>query len=81
MARFWTAFGVVCGSCGHRNLPHRSPRIGIRMALLDELPDCKGCGRDLHLTNPSDRPLVREVRVQLIQEGLLQPLEAELVPV
>ena len=79
MARFfWTAFGVRCGGCGRRNQPHRSPREGIRMALLDQLPPCKGCGKELHLTNPGDRPLVHEVRAQLIYEGLLP--QPELVP-
>lgn len=73
---FWKSFLVRCGSCGHRNLPHRSPRIGIRLALLDELPNCRRCGKDLHLTNPGDRPLVHEVRAQLIREGLLSQPEA-----
>ena len=68
---YWKSFLVRCGRCGHRNLPHRSPRIGIRMALLDELPCCRDCGKQLHLTEPDDRPLVREVREQLIMDGLL----------
>ncbi len=72
MARvFWTAFGVRCGSCGHRNRPDRSPRAGIRMALLDELPCCRGCAKQLRLPNPRETPLVRAVREQLIREGLL----------
>ncbi len=73
MGYFWKSFLVCCGRCGHRNLPHRSPRQGIRLALLDQLPECKGCGKDLHLTDPGDRPLVNEVREQLIREGLLLP--------
>lgn len=68
---FWKSFLVICGACGHRNLPSRSPRIGIRMALLNELPCCRVCGKQPHLTNPPDRPLVQEVREQLIMEGLL----------
>ncbi len=78
MTRFWKAFVVCCGCCGHRNRPHRSPREGIRMALLDQLSPCKGCGKELHLTDLGDRPLVHEVRAQLIQEGLLP--QRQLVP-
>lgn len=77
---FWTPFLVVCGACGHRNLPNRSPRVGIRLALLDELPCCRSCGKQLRLTNPSDRPLVHEVRAQLIREGLLPQPSLEPVP-
>jgi predicted RNA-binding protein with PUA domain len=77
---FWKSFLVVCGACRYRNLPHRSPRVGIRMALLDELPCCRSCGKQLHLTNPGDRPLVHEVRAQLIHEGLLPQPELERVP-
>lgn len=76
--RFWTGFMVCCGQCGHRNRPHPSPRIGIRLALLDQLPSCRGCGKNLHATEPTDRPLVRKVRQELIQEGLLPaPVLAE----
>ena len=71
-------FRILCGRCGHRNQPHRSPREGIRLALLDQLPSCKKCGKELHLTDPGERPLVREVRAQLIHEGLLA--HPELVP-
>ncbi|MSR78932.1 MAG: hypothetical protein EXS59_02180 [Candidatus Taylorbacteria bacterium] len=76
MARFfWKSFLVRCGRCDHRNQPHRSPREGIRLALLDQLPPCKECGKELHLTDPGDRPLIHEVRAQLIREGLLLQLD------
>ena len=72
---FFRGFVVRCGRCNHRNLPNRSPREGIRLALLDQLPPCKKCGKELHLTDLGDRPLVHEVRAQLICEGLLQSPE------
>lgn len=75
---FFRGFVVCCGRCGHRNLPHRSPREGIRLALLDQLPPCKECGKELHLPDPGDRPLVHKVRAELIYEGLLS--QPELVP-
>lgn len=72
MARvFFKGFYVTCGCCKHRNRPAKSPREGIRMALLNALPDCRKCGKRLSLTQPSDRPLVREVRAELIRDGLL----------
>lgn len=77
---FWQAFLVVCGTCGHRNRPHKSPREGIRMALLNELPCCRGCGKQLRLPNPRETPLVRKVRGQLIREGLLPQPQYEPLP-
>ncbi len=71
MARFWTGFIVRCGRCGHRNRPSKSPREGIRMALLGQLPDCRGCGKPLRLPQPPDRPLTHQVRAELVREGLL----------
>ena len=69
MAYFKT-FRLRCGKCGYKNQPHKSPREGIRMALLNQLPPCKGCGKQLHYPNP-DRPLATLVREELIQQGLL----------
>ncbi len=48
------------------------------MALLDQLPPCRRCGKDLHLTD-IDRPLARQVRQELQEQGLLptdNPTEA-----
>ena len=73
MRGFYTSFVVVCGGCGHRNLPHRSPREGIRLALLDQIPPCKECGKELHCTPPASRPLVQRVRRELEQAGQLVP--------
>ncbi|OGJ59097.1 hypothetical protein A2635_00190 [Candidatus Peribacteria bacterium RIFCSPHIGHO2_01_FULL_51_9] len=72
--RCFMSFHVVCGGCGHRNRPHRSPKRGIRMVLLGEFKHCRNCGKELKIL-PSDRPLVRAVRVQLVHEGLLSPEE------
>jgi len=62
--RHWKGFLVVCSGCGHRNRPSKSPREGIRLALLDQLPDCRGCGKPLRC-DPGDRPLARQVRAEL----------------
>jgi len=62
---------VKCGRCGHRNCPSKSPREGIRMALLDQLPNCRHCGKELHCKG-IDRPLASKVRAELIEEGLLE---------
>lgn len=72
---WFTPFVVTCGGCGHRNLPDRSPKVGIRLALLGQLPCCRSCGKQLRLTKLTDRPLVRTVRAQLVQEGLLPQTE------
>jgi hypothetical protein len=76
MARFWYGFHVTCGRCGHRNRPSKSPREGIRMALLGQIPPCRGCGKELHPTL-KDRPLLRKVRTELEREGLLPPAPAD----
>lgn len=70
MARFFRGFVIVCRDCGHRNRPSKSPREGIRMALLGELPPCRGCGKTLRPVL-RDCPLTRKVREELIQSGLL----------
>ena len=70
MRRVWIGFYVTCNTCGRRNRPDKSPREGIRKALLGTIPPCKGCGKVLRPTL-SDRPLVHEVRRELIREGLL----------
>ena len=67
---FFKPFYVYCGECGHRNRPHRSPREGIRLALLGQVGECKGCKATLHVNLP-DRPLVQKVRAELAQLGLL----------
>ena len=69
----YKTFAVVCGRCGHRNLPHRSPRKGIALALLGRLSECRGgCGRQLAFVPEDDhRPLVGVVRRQLVSAGFL----------
>ncbi len=67
---FWQGFLVICGRCGHRNMPHKSPREGIRMALMNQLKPCRKCGKELHLTD-INRPLARQVRQELEEQGLL----------
>lgn len=63
-------FVVICGRCGHRNVPDRSPRKGIALALLGKLLMCRGgCGHQLQ--HIPDRPLVDVVRRQLIVAGFL----------
>jgi hypothetical protein len=64
----WRPFYVVCPTCGHRNRPHRSPSEGIRMALMGQLPPCKGCGKELRPELP-DRPLVLKLRKELEAQG------------
>ena len=68
------AFYVRC-ECGHRNMPDRSPWLGIRMALPDKLPSCKKCRGPLSISKKlleSKRPLVVKVRQKLEEESLLK---------
>lgn len=67
--RFWRGYYITCSQCGHRNRPHKSPREGIRLALLGLVGACKGCDETLHPALP-DRPLVREVRAELLAQGI-----------
>ena len=63
-------FSIVCGFCGHKNRPHKSPREGVRLALTGNLSPCKRCGKNLQPRLLSDRPLVRQVRAELIAAGI-----------
>ncbi len=65
----WRPFHITCGTCGHRNRPHKSPREGIRMALVGKLAPCRGCGKILKPTL-SDRPLARQIRAELLAQGI-----------
>ena len=65
----WRDFLVSCSECGHRNRPDKSPRKGIEKVLRGE-GKCRGCGNPLHPVELSDRPLVLEVRAQLIAQGI-----------
>lgn len=67
---FFRTFRLRCKQCGYKNQPHKSPREGIRLALLNQLPPCKGCGKQLRCPNP-DRPLAVTVRAELVEQGLL----------
>lgn len=66
----WCPFFIRCGHCSHRNRPHPSPRMGMRLALLGQLKPCVKCGQALPTQLP-DRPLVARVKAELIREGLL----------
>lgn len=66
----FTGFKIVCAACGHRNLPHPSPRKAIEIALRGEVKPCRKCGRPLRLRRLNDRPLVRELRAKLLAEGV-----------
>lgn len=63
-------FYIVCRQCGYRNRPHNSPREGVRLALLDQLPPCRGCGREIKKVRLSDRPMVLRVRAELQAQGI-----------
>ena len=72
MRIFYVPFVITCSKCRHRNRPHKSPREGIRMGFLGTIPPCKGCGKVLRPNMATlTRPLAREVRSELIREGLL----------
>ncbi len=62
-------FYIICSTCGHKNRPDRSPREGVRLALLGELPPCRGCGKQLR-PRLSDCPLVHKVREELLAAGI-----------
>lgn len=49
------------------------------MALLDQLPPCRKCGKELHLTD-IDRPLARQVRRELEEQGLLPTANLAAIP-
>lgn len=66
----WKPFYVICSECNHRNWPHPSPREGVRLALIGQLPPCRGCGKELNLIRISDRPLIRKVREELLAAGI-----------
>jgi hypothetical protein len=65
----WRPFYIRCSCCGHKNRPHKSPDVGIRLALTGQAGNCKGCGKKL---NPqlSDRPLTRRIRLELSAQGI-----------
>lgn len=65
----WRPFYILCSECGHKNRPHKSPREGIRLALLGQLDSCKRCRKTLR-PRLSDRPLVRTVRAELEADGI-----------
>ena len=68
--RFYTGFAIICGSCGHRNRPHPSPRVAIRLTLLGQAGCCKECKKPLQPRELTDRPLVREIRAELRAQGI-----------
>lgn len=70
MRIFWHPFYVTCSGCGYRNRPSKSPREGVRLALMGQLPDCRGCGALLGSPSLPDRPLVHEVRAELAEKGI-----------
>ncbi len=65
----WKAFYVRCSGCGYKNRPDKSPREGIRLALVGQLKPCQSCGKELR-PKLSDRPLVRQVREELRMQGI-----------
>ncbi len=69
MGYVFHSFYIRCGTCGHINRPHKSPREGIRMALTGLMPPCRGCGKILRF-RLSNRPLVRKVRNELLAQGI-----------
>lgn len=74
----WKAFYVRCGKCGHRNRPHRSPMIGVMIALEGPI-ECKNkrCKRTIDAREDlrrSERPLIKMVIASLQkQQGGMVP--------
>lgn len=66
---FFRGFVICCSQCGHRNRPHKSPRQGIRLAILGKAGACRGCGKMLNPRIP-DRPLTHKVLAELAAEGI-----------
>lgn len=68
----WKGFVITCSQCGHKNMPHRSPREGIRLTLIGQVGNCKGCGKVLKTNRllQSTRPLVLKVRAELAAAGV-----------
>ena len=66
----WKSFIIICGSCGHRNRPSKSPREGIRLALTGQMAPCRGCDKVLQPPRLSARPLVTELREELLAQGI-----------
>jgi len=67
---FFTQFYVCCRNCGRRNLPHNSPKKGMRLALTGQLQPCRHCGQEFGTIELPDRPLVQRVREELKAEGI-----------
>jgi len=64
--RVYHRFSVVCVGCNHRNVPHRSPREGVRRVLAGEVTKCNGCKCDFtHIAVPG-RPLVQSISKTLL---------------
>ena len=64
----WRSFLLVCSSCGHRNRPHNSPRMAIRLTLTGKAGQCKTCGKALKPSRLSYKPLTLSVRAELLKE-------------
>ena len=57
MARY-TTFTVVCKSCGHKNRPAPSPRLGVQKVLSGEWNTCRACGVEFNTISVPKRPIV-----------------------
>ena len=68
----WRGFHVICGTCGHKNRPHKQTRQGIALAFLGKLGKCAGnCGHELRLIPDSHRPVVAKVKMALFHAGFI----------
>lgn len=69
---YFVPFYLDCRSCGRIFRPHKSPREGVRLALLGQAR-CNCCGalfpKGAYI---EDRPMVRQVREYLKSQGLLK---------
>lgn len=69
---FYTLYGVLIPCrCGHRNRVAKKVQDTIKMILLDGLPACKKCGKQLHGKDYDLKglPYVQRIRKEL---GLLE---------
>lgn len=65
---FFIGFYVRCPHCNHRCRPHKSPREGIKLAILGQKIVCSTCRTEFVPPVP-DRPLARRIRIEFKGQG------------
>jgi len=68
--RYWKVIYIVCGNCGHRNLPHRVPIEAAIMLVKGWESECKSCGKPFYYKAENlNRPILRKAQMILEQQN------------